>query len=190
MKLNKQAVLFFLLLIAITTVVKVICSPRLELSGITCVMAVALFAGLNKFKTKYAFLLPLITLLASNTLLQILYSVNMFPYQGFYNWQLVEYSLVVILTALGLLFRKQQTLGIFVTAVLGPTVFFIVSNYITWYLSWQTLGYTHDTSGLMTCYTAALPFYRNSIISTVVFLPSFIVAYQWIVKGKPSLSLA
>ncbi len=190
MKLNKQAVIFFLLLLAVTTIVKLICAPKIELSGITCVMAVALFAGLNKFKAKYAFLLPIIILLATNTVVQILYSMKMFDFPGFYKWQFVEYSLVVVLTALGLVFRRAKTAGIFVTAILGPTLFFFVSNYITWYVSWQTLGFTHDTSGLMSCYTAALPFYRNSIVSTVVFLPVFIAGYQWMVNGKAGLAIA
>ena len=71
MKLNKQAVIFFLLLIAVTTVIKVICAPRIELSGITGIMAVALFAGLNKFKVKDAFLIPLITLFVSNVIVYV-----------------------------------------------------------------------------------------------------------------------
>jgi len=191
MKLNSKHVIFYLLLIAVATIIKIICAPSLALSGITAVMSVALFAGLNKNQSVAgSFLLPLATLLVSNTILQVMFKLNMFPFEGFYKWQLVEYSLTVVLTAVGLLLRGAKTAGIFISAILGPTIFFFVSNYITWAVSWQQIGYTHDTAGLLTCYTKALPFYRNSLLSTIVLLPVFIMAYHWIVKGKATLVLA
>jgi len=191
MKLTRKEIIFYVLLIAITTVIKVICAPNISLSGTTGILAVGLFAGLNKkYSWQNAFLLPLITLLASNALLQVLYAFNMFPFEGFYKRQLVEYSLIIVITAMGLLFRKANTTGLFISAILGPTVFFLVSNYITWYTMWQQIGYTHDTGGLLNCYTAGLPFFRNSVISTVVLLPSFVMAYHWIVDGKARLSIA
>lgn len=191
MKLNKKEILFYALLVIVATVVKILCAPNIALSGITAVMSVALFAGLNKtYNVQSSFILPLVTLLVSNAILQVLYSLGAFPFKGFYNWQFVEYSLVVVLTALGLLLRRAKTAGIFISAVLGPTIFFLVSNYITWAVYWQQIGYTHDAAGLMNCYVQGLPFYRNSLLSTIVLLPVLIVAYQWIMKGKATLALA
>lgn len=191
MKLNKKEILFYALLVIVATVVKILCAPNIALSGITAVMSVALFAGLNKtYNVQSSFILPLVTLLVSNVILQVLYSLGAFPFEGFYKWQFVEYSLVVVLTALGLLLRRAKTAGIFISAVLGPTIFFLVSNYITWAVYWQQIGYTHDTAGLMNCYVQGLPFYRNSLLSTIVLLPVFIMAYQWIMKGKATLALA
>lgn len=187
----KKEVIFYALLIAVATIIKILCAPNIALSGTTAIMSVALFAGLNKtYNTQSSFLLPLVTLLISNTILQILNVLHMFPFEGFYKWQLVEYSLVLVLTTIGLLLRRAKTAGIFISAVLGPTVFFFISNYITWAVSWQAIGYTHDTAGLINCYTQGLPFYRNSLISTIVLLPVFIMAYQWIMKGKATLALA
>ena len=191
MKLTKKEIVFFVLLIAVTTVIKIVCAPNIALSGTTGILAVGLFAGLNKkYSWQSSFLLPLVALLASNAIIQLLFALNMFPFEGFYNRQIAEYALIVVITGMGLLFRKAGTAGIFITAILGPTVFFLASNYIAWYTSWQQFGYTHDTAGLLTCYTAGLPFYRNSVISTVILLPSFIVAYHWIVDGKAALSTA
>lgn len=190
MKMNKKEVVFYALLIAVATIIKILCAPNIALSGTTAIMSVALFAGLNKtYNAQSSFLLPLVTLLISNAILQVLNMLHMFPFEGFYKWQLVEYSLTVVLTAIGLLLRKGKTAGIFVSAVLGPTVYFLVSNYCTWAFNWQLIGYTHDTAGLMNCYTVGLPFYRNSLLSTIVLLPVFIMAYQWIMKGKPTLAL-
>jgi len=49
--------------------------------------------------------------------------------------------------------------------VLGPTSFFLVSNYAVW------VGgnmYPRNLSGLIACYAAAIPFYRNDVLSTAV----------------------
>ena len=47
--------------------------------------------------------------------------------------------------------------------VLGPTSFFIVSNYAVWAANDM---YPRTLAGLRACYIAALPFYRNDLIST------------------------
>jgi len=44
-------------------------------------------------------------------------------------------------------------------ALLGPTSFFVVSNYAVWVGS---VTYPHTLSGLATCFAAAIPFYRNA----------------------------
>lgn len=191
MKLSRNTTIFCIVLIVTTTLIKIICAPRFELSGTTGIMAVALFAGFAGLDKKQAFLLPLVTLLISNIIIEILYRLNMFPFAGFYKWQFVEYALLgLVLTAIGLLFRKLKTAGVFISAIVGPTVFFLISNFIVWLASRQTIGYTNDFKGVMDCYAAGLPFYRNSVLSTIVLLPAFILAYQWLVKGKFVLSLA
>jgi len=191
MKMNKKEVVFYTLLIAVATIIKILCAPNIALSGTTAIMSVALFAGLNKtYNAQSSFLLPLLTLLISNAILQVLHMLNMFPFEGFYKGQLVEYSLTIVLTVVGLLLRRGKTAGIFIAAILGPSIYFFASNYFSWAINWQLFGYTHDTAGLVKCYTLALPFYRNSLVSTIVLLPVFIMAYQWIMKGKPTLALA
>jgi hypothetical protein len=49
--------------------------------------------------------------------------------------------------------------------LLGPTSFFIVSNYAVWAGGW---GYTKNLAGLATCYAAGVPFYRNDLLSTAI----------------------
>lgn len=51
-------------------------------------------------------------------------------------------------------------------AILGPTSFFVVSNYAVWASSGGM--YPHNLSGLATCYVAGIPFYRNDLISTSI----------------------
>src|SRR5207248_1153018 len=48
-------------------------------------------------------------------------------------------------------------------AVAGPTAYFLISNFGVW-LGWGL--YPHTWTGLVTCYIAALPYYRDSLLST------------------------
>ena len=53
-------------------------------------------------------------------------------------------------------------------ALLGPTSFFIVSNYGVWASGMN--GYPHTLAGLVTCFVAAIPFYRNDLLATSIVL--------------------
>jgi hypothetical protein len=52
-------------------------------------------------------------------------------------------------------------------ALLGPTSFFLVSNYATW-VSGFAYPYPHTLRGLGACYAAGLLFYRNDLASTAI----------------------
>ena len=56
-------------------------------------------------------------------------------------------------------------------SVLGPTSFFLVSNYAVWAGSHQSGGmYAASFNGLFTCLAAGLPFYGRDLISTGLVL--------------------
>ena len=76
----------------------------------------------------------------------------------------VWYAAVLVL---GSLLLKQQTnvTRVVSGAVIASTSFFAVSNYAVWVGSGM---YPHTLGGLSACYTSALPFYRNDIISTLL----------------------
>lgn len=58
-------------------------------------------------------------------------------------------------------------------ALLGPTSFFVISNFAVWAGSAM---YPRTLSGLGTCMAAGIPFYRNDVISTsLVLLAAFAV---------------
>ena len=51
-------------------------------------------------------------------------------------------------------------------ALLSSTSFFLVSNYAVW--AGAGSFYAHTTAGLGACFVAALPFYRNDLVSTLL----------------------
>ena len=52
------------------------------------------------------------------------------------------------------------------SALAGPSAFFVISNFGVWLAGHL---YPATWEGLAACYVAALPFYRNSLVSTVVY---------------------
>lgn len=173
-----------MVLAVVSTLVKVICAPRINLSGLTAVIAVSLFSGLMVKDKKLAFLLPLATLFLSDVLLQILYAMNAFPYPGFYSGQITNYILFIGITLIGIALKNYKTAGIIAAAFIGPTIFFLLSNFIVWKTQANIIGYNEDITGLWQSYSFGLPFYRNSLISTFIFLPAFVAAYNLLRYGK------
>ena len=68
----------------------------------------------------------------------------------------------------GLLRERATLLRGVAAALLGPTSFFLLSNFAVW-LGAQTLD-AHTLGGLATCYVAGLPFYERDVLSTSLVL--------------------
>jgi Family of unknown function (DUF6580) len=70
----------------------------------------------------------------------------------------------------GLLAHKATVLRIG-AATLGASVsFFVISNFAVWAV-WNM--YPKNLGGLMTCYVAGLPFFRNAVVSDLFFAAAF-----------------
>jgi len=75
------------------------------------------------------------------------------------------YAAVIVLGAV--LLSSRTSIARFASGtLLASTSFFVVSNYAVW--AGQVGMYPHSFSGLMTCYAAGLPFYRNDLVSTAI----------------------
>jgi hypothetical protein len=116
-------------------------------------------------------LAPLMALVATD------FYLTTFSYHYAFQWQAYVPMWTWYLAAIVLgriLLRSRTTLPRFATAVLlGPTSFFLVSNFAVWVVSAHSPSmagdmYTRTLGGLGTCYVAALPFYRNDLLSTTV----------------------
>lgn len=61
-------------------------------------------------------------------------------------------------------------------ATLASLIFFFVTNLAVWYFSPL---YPQTGSGLWTCYVAALPFFHNTLLSTLVYGSILLGAFKW-----------
>ena len=68
---------------------------------------------------------------------------------------------------------KVNTKNLLIYSLLGSFIFFIFSNFGVWYFS--TI-YENNLNGLMNCYIMAIPFFKNTLISTILFSYSALFA--------------
>jgi len=108
-------------------------------------------------------LAPLAALMATD------YILTVYSYHYSFVWQnyLPTWGWYVMAMALGQILLRTRTTVVRVGAgaLLGPTSFFLVSNYAVWASGWM---YPRTLGGLGACFVAALPFYRNDLLSTAI----------------------
>ena len=128
--------------------------------------ALCLFAGAHFSRRSLAIACPLGMMLVSDALIGV---ISGSLENAFYQHTLVVYGAFAASVSLGFLLREHRSVWrITGTALAAETLFFLVTNLGVWA---GTGMYTADFSGLVTCYTMALPFFRNSLIALAVFTP-------------------
>jgi len=130
----------------------------------TAVGASLLFFGARRSWREM--LLPLAALMASD------FCLTTYVYHYAFRWQdyvttWVWYAMAMALGQI-LLHAKTNFVRGAAAAILGPTSFFLVSNFMVWSSGFN--GYAHTAAGLAICYVAGLPFYRNDVLSTSLVL--------------------
>ncbi len=129
----------------------------------TPIAATALFGGAYFASRKAAFLVPLIAMYLSDLFL------GFFVYDfGWFNGQMpFVYVSFAVTVSLGMLIRHRRSpLRVGGAALAGSIVFFIVSNFGVWAVG---TFYPKTVEGLVTCYVAAIPFFRNTLAGDFAF---------------------
>jgi hypothetical protein len=190
MKLNRNVIISFVLLILIASLYRVMPSRHW---GFAPQIAMALFAGSVIKNRIWAFALPLLSMLLSDVLYHFLYINNLTPISGFYDGQIINYLLFMLLTVVGFFIRERNVLSILAGSLAGPSIYFILSNFIVW-IGGGGLQRPKTFDGLLMCYNDALPFYKNSLLgalffSTILFGGYFLLRkYVW--KGSGQVAKA
>jgi hypothetical protein len=83
---------------------------------------------------------------------------------GFHGVTLFTWGSVILIGLGSKFFTKNLSNRVF-GSLLGACLFFIITNFGVWSLG--SYGYT--LSGIITCYTLAIPFFAYSLISTLIF---------------------
>lgn len=169
MKLEKSTLVSFVLLIVIASLYRIM--PERPL-GFAPQIAMALFAGSVIKDRKVSFLLPLLSMLFSDILYEILYQNQLSTIAGFYSGQLMNYVLFVGITVIGFSIKKENLLHIFAGSLVGATVYFALSNFAVWIgggLDINNVPYPKTIAGFTNCYIQALPFYKGALMATIFF---------------------
>ena len=131
--------------------------------NVTPIAAIALFAGAHFCNRKAAFLLPIAAMFLSDLVL------GFAVYGGaLLKSQPVVYFCMLMAVVIGRLIRNNGSALKIASATLGNAVmFYLVTNFAVWV--WGAL-YPRTWGGLIACYTAAIPFFRNSLIGDITFV--------------------
>jgi len=135
----------------------------------TPIITVAIMSGYLFKRIYFSFTLLLVSMLMSDIFI------------GFYkNMFFVYLSLFVITYIFANIRNKINYKNLLIFGFLGSLIFFIISNLGVWLIGDL---YSKNLSGLMECYILALPFFKNTILSTFLF--SYIIYFSNIYLNEP-----
>lgn len=124
--------------------------------------AMALFSGVY-LKGKTAFFVPLLAMVLSDFFL------------GFHGTMIWVYGSFLLIVFLGRRFRDKANLkNVLVMSVLASVLFYLITNFGVWVSGTM---YPKTLAGLVECYAMALPFFRNTLTSDLVYSGVFFGAY-------------
>ena len=181
-KIRLEVVLVFL---AIAIASRFI-GPRLFGYGINFapVDAIALFSGAYISRRYLSMIIPIVFVWIGDLIANYQYygEVVLF-YEGFY-WQYGAYLLIVLIgTLVGRNVKWYTVLG---GALSGAVLFFIVSNFGTWA---STTLYAKTWTGLVNCFVAAIPFFRQTLVSDLMYVGILFGTMELLKATSPKLAL-
>lgn len=154
MKLNQSqhpAWLWVFIIICFLALSRLIPHPP----NFTPIGAMALLAGIYIKDLKLVLLIPLAAMLASDSLL------------GFHSSMIYVYTSVALIAVLSSFLIKQRSAMVVLFAATGAAcLFFLVTNFGAW-LSHDM--YEKSITGLKQAYIAGIPFFRNTLLSNLLF---------------------
>jgi hypothetical protein len=143
--------------------------------NMTSITAMALFGGAMFADRRLAFVIPLAALLLSDLLL------------GFHDQMFVVYGSFALIVCIGLwLQRHRSGATIIGAALVSSLLFFLITNFGVWALDNM---YPRTFAGLIACYTAALPFLRNTLEGDVFYTLVLFGGFALLERQFPRLRL-
>ena len=178
---NKNILVTLVLMIIVAALYRVIPDRPM---GFAPHLAMALFGGSVIKDKKLAFAFPIFSMFVSDVVYHLLYINGISPISGFYEGQFTNYLLFAGMTAISMLMRKVSIQNIILFSLIICSAFFLLSNFFVWNAG-SGWGRPHTFAGLMQAYEDGLPFYRNSILATLLFSGVLFGAWKLITGFKP-----
>lgn len=149
----------------------------------TPVLALALFGGAYFASTRWAYAVSLLAMVVSDLSLALTEG-----YEVFTTMRLVVYICIALTVALGLWgLGRVGLIRVAVTGLAGAVLFFVATNFLVWIGGTM---YPHTFSGLVECYVAALPFFRNTLLSTWGYSVLLFGVFEGVKVQFPALALS
>jgi hypothetical protein len=134
----------------------------------TPVAALALFGGVY-LDRRSAFFIPLAAMLVSDWFI------------GFHGLMPYVYASLLATGMIGIWLKSRKSLAHTVAAtVVSSVLFFVVTNLGVWLM--PNSLYPKTMEGLVACYTAAIPFFRNSLLGDFAYVALLFGVYEFVAR--------
>jgi hypothetical protein len=157
----------------------------------TPIAGIGLF-GAAYFSRKWmALLIPFAAMWISDLVINNIVYPIIYPqyYEGFtfftdgWYWMYGSFALIILLGFQTL--KKVKPTTLFAASLMASVLFFVITNFGTWMTG--TL-YAKTATGLMTCYTAAIPFFWNTLAGDLFYVSVMFGAFGWLQNRYPTLA--
>ncbi len=184
-KMNKSKLLITIGLIVLAVLSRILPHP-LNFSPIG---AVAIFSAMHLNK-RVSFLIPFLSLWLSDFVLNNWFYHQF--YQGSANsivwfaneWVYIAFAVIYLLTLL--IKFKVKVSNLVIASLTSSVVFFLLTNFGVWLSGF----YPMTASGLVACYTAALPFFQNTLLGDLFYVSVLFGIYEWYSRTFTALKSA
>jgi hypothetical protein len=163
----RQQALFAGLLVTVAILSRIVFN-ELQIFNFSAVMSAALFGGAFLVRRTWKYAIPMVVMLATDAVL------------GVYNLgiMLSVYGALLFTVLLGDLYTRKPSMGRYAGSVIaGSLSFFVVTNFAVWFFGDGTM-YPHTGQGLVQSFSMAIPFYRNTLLSDLLFSSAFYGAFE------------
>jgi len=137
------------------------------------ITAIALFGGAYYSKKTFAYLIPLSAMFVTDLIL------------GFHSTMWAVYLSFIFIVALGMIMiKKKNVKNIVLASLISSVLFFVLTNIAVWF---SGILYPLNIAGLGACFTAAIPFFQNTLIGDLVFTGAMFGIYELVKVKFPQL---
>ena len=137
------------------------------------IAAMALFGGAYFSKRWAAFIIPILAMFLTDLIL------------GLHSTMWAVYLSFVLIVVLGMVMIKQKKISnIFLASISASVLFFIITNFGVWA---SGMLYSKDITGLIACYTAAIPFFHYTLLGDLFFVALMFGSFEFVKTKYPQL---
>ena len=102
-------------------------------------------------------------------------------YFGFHNTMIFTYLGLIISVLVGFFIKNLYVSRILIGSILSSISFFLITNFGVWISSNM---YSKNFEGLLQTYILGLPFFHNTLLSTIFYLMFFKLLYEISIKKR------